>query len=365
MNGNDDKAAELLPFTQFSVDYASDAIFWVDAEGKFIYTNHAASALFGYTRAEFLTMSIFDLEVSQSGRKNWPKFWAEMREKRSLILESDVKRKDGSFFRMEIRTNFYIFQGKEFKVTYGRDITQKKKAEEALHQKNGELQKVNAELDRFVYSVSHDLRAPLVSILGLVNVALLQITDPRQMQYLDMIATTARRLDELVLSITDYSRNARTELLPEKVEITKEVNDAIANLRHMQGAEQIKFRVNSNELDVFYSDRARIRVILHNLISNAIKYANMLQQPPYVEIDVTVKEGKAIIAIKDNGQGIAEEHHEKMFTMFYRASSNSFGSGLGLYIVKEVVGRLGGKIDFESEEGKGTEFYIELPDRRK
>lgn len=352
---------EFLHFAQFSIDHAADAIFWVDRQANFFYANHAASRLFGYTREELLSMSIYDLEVSPSSRESWPRFWDEMRAKRSMLLESKVKRKDGSIFIMEIHTNFFVYNGKEFKVTYGRDITQRKTIEEEIRVKNEELQKVNSELDRFVYSVSHDVRAPLTSILGLVNVARMGDPGSQQMSYLDMISKTAGKLDEMVLSITDYARNARMELQREPVDFAREVNDCVENLKFIEGADRIAFKISIKEDVPYYGDRSRIRIIFNNLVSNAIKYSDPKKAVPFVSIEVEVDAAKARITISDNGQGIAPEHHSRLFRMFYRASESSFGSGIGLYIVKETVSKLSGTISFHSDEGAGTTFNVYLP----
>lgn len=352
---------ELLQFALFSIDNAADAIFWVNRDAEFFYVNHAATKLFGYTREELLTMTIHDLEVSAKGRELWPKFWDEMRRKQSMILESKVRRKDGSIFIMEIHTNFFVFKGKEFKVTYARDITERKKKDDALREKNEELQRLNAELDRFVYSVSHDLRAPLTSILGLVNVAKMNSPDAKQAAYLDMIARTASKLDELVLSITAYSRNTRMEPQNERVDLHKEVNDCIDNLKFIEGAERISFRTRISENKPYYGDRYRLRIILSNLVSNAIKYCNPLQSQPFVSIELDVDKEILRIVVRDNGQGIAPEHHSRLFSMFYRASESSFGSGIGLYIVKETINKLSGTISFQSTPGVGTVFTVTLP----
>lgn len=352
---------ELLQFAQFSIDHAADAIFWVNHEAQFLYVNHAACKLFGYSREEMLAMTVPDLEVSPSSRDSWPKFWNEMRARRSMIMEAKVKRKDGSTFIMEIHTNFFVFKDKEFKVTYGRDITQRKKTEDALKQKNEELQKLNAELDRFVYSVSHDVRAPLISIIGLVNVARMNGPSRQQLDYLDMISKTAGKLDELVLSITNYARNARVELHYELIDLDHEVKDCIENLKFLAGAERMEFKTKIQAEAAFYGDRNRLRIILNNLMSNAIKYSNPVQPEPFVSIEIDVSTERMQMIMTDNGQGIAKEHHARLFSMFYRASESSFGSGIGLYIVKEAVSKLSGTIEFRSQKGMGTTFTVSIP----
>lgn len=243
------------------------------------------------------------------------------------------------------------------------------KSEEALNKKQQEiteqnkmLLKTNAELDRFVYSASHDLRAPLASVLGLIHIAR-RTSDPREMQqYLDMMGSRIHRLDEFIHEIIDFSRNSRTDVQPETVEIKKMINVVLDNLKHTMTSQSIDFHVDVAKGLQVRSDITRLTVILNNLIGNAIKYADDQKEKPYIRIEAARADKGFAISVNDNGIGIESEHQPRVFDMFYRASEHSKGSGLGLYIVKESIQKLEGSIYLKSQPGIGTTFTVILPE---
>ncbi len=229
-----------------------------------------------------------------------------------------------------------------------------------VEKRNAELRKLNNELDRFVYSASHDLRAPLASILGLINVA--RMDDAEKMDdYLKKIETSVHKLDGFVRDIIDFSRNARTELEVELIEFEELIHEILDNFKYLDEKNQIKRIVYVKTAGVFYTDLKRLTIILNNLISNAVKYFNPHANGPFIEVDVSVSQDAAKIILKDNGIGIAPEHVNNIFKMFYRGDEKSRGSGLGLYIVKETVEKLNGTISVTSKFGEGSSFTVTIP----
>lgn len=226
---------------------------------------------------------------------------------------------------------------------------------------NTKLLKLNAELDRFVYSASHDLRAPLSSVLGLVEIARLESTIQRKDECLAMINTSIKKLDGFINDIIDYSRNQRLEIQVEKVDMEREVSDVFDDLKYLDKENKIEKKVDVQEQKEFMTDGRRVSVILKNLVSNSIRYHDLEKSDPYIHVDVQFNSHNAQLTIADNGIGIDEKHLENIFKMFYRADEGSKGSGLGLYIVKETVDKLGGKIEVESTSGRGTSFIITIP----
>jgi PAS domain S-box-containing protein len=241
------------------------------------------------------------------------------------------------------------------------DITADKLVEEKLQQKNEELEKLNQELDSFVYSVSHDLRAPMASVLGLISLVKDEIDTPAALMYLELMQKSIQKLDIFIRSVTDYSRNNRLEILPELIDFQSIVDDIIEGCRYMNGSEKIQTEVHITQGHSFYTDPNRLRIVLNNIISNAFKYYNPRQSQPYISIQIKVDLFNAQITIIDNGIGIDKQYIERVFEMFYRASQQSTGSGLGLYIVKQTVEKLQGKLHIASKLGEGTEFFIEIP----
>ncbi len=229
-----------------------------------------------------------------------------------------------------------------------------------VERRNEELRKVNSELDRFVYSASHDLRAPLASILGLVNIARIDkqgnIDD-----YLEKIERSVNKLDGFVKDIIDFSRNARIALEVEPIHFDLLIHEVIDDLKYLDDKNQIKRIVAVHSSGPFLTDRKRLTIILSNLVSNAIKYFNPHAKEPFLEIIVNHNQEKATITVRDNGIGIAAEHVDNIFKMFYRGDATSRGSGLGLYIVKETLEKINGKIDVKSTYGEGSTFIITLP----
>jgi len=242
------------------------------------------------------------------------------------------------------------------------------KNESSLHEsknqiklQNEQLLKTNHELDRFVYSASHDLRAPLSSIAGLINLTELSQDLAEVKDYLTMMKGRIKTLDKFITEIINYSRNARTELNLEKVDLQFLVNETVDNLKFTEGGDQISFKIEIAENSEIVTDPTRLKIVLNNLVANAIRYHDKFKSEKFIQIDLEKKESEVAIHISDNGQGILPEHHEKIFTMFYKASSTLSGSGLGLYIASETVAKLGGDISVVSEYGKGSTFSVILP----
>jgi len=237
----------------------------------------------------------------------------------------------------------------------------RKEAKERLEQHNKELLKTNAELDRFVYSASHELRAPIASLMGLLDLTITEEADPSKLKKLNMMQTAFQRLDNFIMDIINYSRNSRLKIDHEKIHFDQIIRNSLELLDYLPEREHIKINTHIDDKIEFYSDQKRISVLFNNFLSNAIKYHNLKQKEPYINIRVSVKKKGAYIEIEDNGTGIPPEFTDKIFDMFYRATERKSGSGLGLYITKETIENMGGKIRVESVVNKGTTFFVFLP----
>lgn len=244
------------------------------------------------------------------------------------------------------------------------DVTSIIENEDRLKKNNEELRKTNAELDHFVYSTSHNLRAPLTSVMGIVDILRESNSEQERESFIDLIQKSIYKLDETIQEINDYSKNARVEVQKAPVDLKQIIENIAESLSFMDNAHKIKLELNIADPLTFYSDPGRLKIIFNNLLSNAVKYANPLQEESYISIEVEKKNDDVLIDFKDNGIGIKQEYLDKVFHMFFRATNRSSGSGLGLYIVKEAVEKLGGKISIQSAPGKGTAFHIRLPNLR-
>lgn len=313
--------------------------------------------------------------------------WLVTELKRALKGEHFVSEKhvDHTRYRDKyIETTYNPIFGVKNTVTgvavFVRDVTQRRKSEEKLKVLNDdlaaqnwklaaqeedlkstleELSERNFELDQLMYKTSHDLRSPLSSILGLVNLANL---DPNNyLVYLNKIEGRIKKLDEFIRSMLNYGRVNRSEIQFETIDLEKIIHECIRELDHLENFASVKtsIRVTANG-QAFRSDLLRIKIIIGNIISNAYKYYN-----PSVKSKLTVAASINPLFVqlifKDNGIGIKREHLKKIFDMFYRATEKSQGSGLGMYIVKQAVDKLKGTINVTSTFGKGTEIKITIP----
>ncbi|MGM0580884.1 MAG: sensor histidine kinase [Bacteroidota bacterium] len=233
-------------------------------------------------------------------------------------------------------------------------------SEERLLERNKELKRTNTELDKFVYSASHDLRAPITSLKGLIKITK-QETDPKTAKkYFSMMEQSLTKQDEFIKQIISFSKNKRSDLNMKRIDVKTLVDSIIDQLKYMNDCNSIIIKKDIS-IDHIYSDEFRLDIILSNLISNAIKYKDPEKEQHIIEIGV-LKEGDMLqFYIKDNGIGINEANKQKIFDMFYMSNHSTEGTGVGLYIVKETVEKLNGSIDVESEAGEGTSFRVKIP----
>ncbi|MFN7539685.1 MAG: hybrid sensor histidine kinase/response regulator [Bacteroidota bacterium] len=224
-----------------------------------------------------------------------------------------------------------------------------------------ELERVNEELNRFVYSTSHDLRSPLANIMGILNMAKIDAKTDSAPKYLNMIEGCVQKMDLFIHKIIEYYKGIRLENEIEEVEFTVLFRDSI-ELNHMVNP-RIHFDMMVQQDVHFFTDAFRLSLIINNLVSNAVKYQRPNEEHPFVELKAEVNSREAVIEIRDNGVGIVPDHLNKIFDIFFRSSDFKNGLGIGLYIVKEALNRIKGKIEVSSEPGKGTQFKLIIPNQ--
>jgi len=230
-----------------------------------------------------------------------------------------------------------------------------------LKDKIEDLEKTNNELNRFVYSVSHDLRAPIASVLGLVKVAGIDVTDPMASELFEKVDRSVHKLDLLVNNIIDYYKNSKATEEYVEVNLENLVEDVLNQLHSGENRENLSLQKSISQNARFFGDYFRIRIVLSHLIANAIKFKKPEQQTAQVDLKFGIEEEKVHIIVKDHGVGILQDHVEQIFKMFFRGKDQMAGYGLGLYIVKEALAKMGGTIDVHSSPGEGAEFHIIIP----
>jgi len=238
-------------------------------------------------------------------------------------------------------------------VIYLHDVTDRKIEEEKLSQ-------INLELDGFIYKASHDLRAPLASLSGLINLTEKNFSKESK-EYIELMKRSVKRLDQYITKLADYARNANLGIEYNEINFKSLLTDIIEAYKFLQNADRIDFRISMDEKQIVRADLFRLQLILNNLISNAIKYYNPQEPNPYVSISIVADAKKLTMVVSDNGIGIAEEYKDKVFNMFQRATAQAYGSGIGLYLVKKALAIMKGEIKVQSVHGQGTTFILTIP----
>jgi len=243
----------------------------------------------------------------------------------TIRWEEKMKTKDG-------RDSYHIrnlvpitlmqeLQPKKFLIGYSFDINDIKRAQFRLEDRNEELNQLNKELDRFVYSISHDLRAPIASVLGLNSLA--EDTDDRE--ELDGILAMQRaaldRLDLCIRDVIDYSRNKRMEVQSQDVCLRKVVDNCLADLVYMANYNKIDYFIEVEENTCVQSDQLRIKIIVNNLLSNAIKYADTTKESSFISVRAESRENGVNLIIEDSGIGIKDDYKDKIWDIFFRGKS--------------------------------------------
>ncbi|TAF66954.1 MAG: PAS domain S-box protein [Cytophagales bacterium] len=382
--------APLARFRRFFDLSLLDLVMMLDNKNNIIYTNKGFTDSLGYLWDDINNQPLLQL-VIKDDQESFDKFLNHLRVQegtmQKIIIRFMMKNPPEQYKYFALRAIF----NKDCVYLIANDVTENRKQEiqikalyeetnalnqqlehknEVLSNSKSELEKTlheletrNFELDQFVYKTSHDLRAPLTSILGLVNLVKIDLNDTRLVsEYADRIEKSVLRLDSFIRSLIDYARGRRGELSTDTIDFNKIIQESLESLRYTTGFDRIEKRINIAEEIYFQTDLVRLQIIFNNIISNAIKYQNRKQSQSFISIDIIQLPHETIqITIRDNGIGIDEKAKIQVFNMFYRGTELSTGSGLGLYIVKQTVEKLKGTIELYSEEGEGTQIDILLP----
>jgi signal transduction histidine kinase len=233
-----------------------------------------------------------------------------------------------------------------------------KELEDKVRERTRELEFKNQQLDAFVYKASHDIKGPLKSIMGLAKLGILDIDDPNAREYFQHIEKSSKRLDTLVVDLLEVSKINNSFIQHTQIDFEKIIEEVKFSLSNIAGFEMFHIELNVKQDRDFYSDRNMIYSIFQNLIENAFTYRDKQKGKSFIKIRIEIDQQKTVFEFVDNGVGINKDLKDKVFDMFYRASDISGGSGLGLYLVKMAVNKIGGRINVESKMKKGTIFTI-------
>ena len=349
-----------------SLDDSPMGVRIVTEEGKTIYANRAILNIYGYDSME-------DLKTTPVEKRYTPESHADFlirREKRQqkVAVPSEytinIIRKDGEVRHLLVLRREILWDGeRQFQVLYN-DITERKQAEEERERLLAEIAAKNQELESFVYTISHDLRAPLVSMDGFCSLLKRESQDQLGEQgqhYLERIRANVAHMNTLVTELLELSRIGRVVGPEEEIEVgvlLREIEKGLVLKLKQAGVEFIV----QQPLPAVRGDRGRIRQVFANLIENAVKFRS-LERGLLIEVGCDEERGFYRFHIMDNGIGILPQYQAQIFEPFRQLDRGIEGVGMGLALVKRIVEHHGGRLWVESESGKGSTFYFTIPDR--
>jgi PAS domain S-box-containing protein len=340
------------------IELVPHPIFLKDSNAHYILVNQAQADLFSASKEDFIGKDDHHFIKNEEELKGVrASDSVVLNKKKNIILpEQNITHPNGQNKILHTSKIPFLssFNGDVNILGVSIDITEIKKSEK-------ELRKINFELDTFVYHASHDLKAPLCSLEGLFNLINTEKDEAFRKKCVEEGLKSIKRLDGFISDLTDLSRNNRTDVLPSNIKFKKIINRTLDSLKYITNADRIKVNLNINKEADFYCDKQRMKIIFMNLISNAIKYQQENGPLPTLSININVTKEYAEIEFHDNGIGIEEKYIPYVFDMFFRGTILSTGSGLGLYIVKEIILKLEGSIKLVSDKDFGTTFNLQIP----
>ena len=332
-----------------------------DHKGNITEWNKGAELAFGYSELEILGCQLSVLITKNQRNQNIKELLKAVKElkndKKNDIIEMSCLRKNGEEFPVEFALSSLNVNGQNFYCAMMLDITKRKALQNKLKQKTKDL-------ELFLYRSAHDLRAPFSSAQGLLNLLKEEEAKDEISLLTEMLSTTINNGKALVDNLTQASIVTTKKIQPKKIDFNAVINKVIKNLSVSKNFKHFKFNIEVTNGYEFGSKPELISSMLQNLIQNALKhsYEATKDYQPIVDVSVKLLQKKALIKVCDNGQGVTKRRIKKIFDLYYRANNqNVLGNGLGLYIVKNIVEDLNGKISVESNINKGTCFEIELP----
>jgi len=358
-----------LQFTRFSVERASDAIFWVRPNGSIVDLNQAACTALGYTRQELLGMTIADIDTNFSAEQFTEQFEA-VKQAGAITFESVHRTKEGRLIPVEVAANYVQFDGQDYNCGFVRDITERKRYEAELEQARIAAEGANRAKSEFLANMSHEIRTPMNGLLGMAQLLRFTELTPEQQEYLDTLEQSGKNLITLLGDILDLSKieAGRMEVECSAFSLRRVINEVVANQKGRIIDKKLKLVLDLPEElpDLLAGDSLRLKQVLLNLLGNAIKFT---QQGSITVVASLLSEQGAdvviLLEVRDTGIGIPQAVQHRLFTPFVQADSSTTrdygGSGLGLAICKRLTELMGGTIRLASEEGNGSSFFVELP----
>jgi PAS domain S-box-containing protein len=342
--------------------HAVDAIYLFNPKTKRVLdSNQAFLALIGYTAAEVHNLRIYDF-ITQDRDKIAAHVLHIVTSGAATIGEQVWRRKDGTLINVHTAVSIIKQGGRAIGFVIARNVTERKRAEDERERLQKESEAKKAELERLIYTISHDLRAPLVTLQGFVNMLredLEQNEREKAENNLKYIEKAATKMEKLLNDTLQLSRIGLITSPPKDLPFGDIVEDALEQIAEQIKSSGVEVSVAENFPEV-HVDQMQIAEVLVNLIVNSINYRSEHSRQK-IEIGSRVDGGEPVFFVRDNGIGIDMSQHEKVFELFFRVDSRGEGTGAGLAIVKRIIEVHGGRVWIESEKGKGCTVCFTLP----
>ena len=355
------QAQEESAFKAKLLDASSDSIFLVNLEGKIVFVNEAAFTTRGYQRQEMIGMTVAALDTPEFASQVGGRI-QQILEHGESVFESAHRCKDGSVMPIEIHAQSIEVKGERLILSTIRDISERKRGEEALRKYAVSLERSNQELEHFAYVASHDLQEPLRKIGSFTELLARKYQDrldDKAGTYINYIVDGAHRMQILINDLLSFSRvttKGREFAAVDCNQLLQRVQRDIELAAQESGA-----RIKVHELPTVLADEVQLGQVFQNLIVNAIKYRDQ-DHAPEIELAARKSGGEWIFSVSDNGIGIEAQHFERVFQLFQRLHTREeySGTGIGLALCKKIVERHGGHIWVESTPGQGSTFYFTI-----
>ena len=357
-----EESQEELKRFKFMADQANDLFVLMQEDGSFAYLNKKALGAWGYSEEEIQHLRVPDVDTVYN-QEAFLQLFAKAQKENIPQFETQHKTKEGRIFPVEVNVVWLTIGEKPYLFAVARDISKRKQSEEEIKEKNAQLVRINNDLDNFIYTASHDLKAPISNIEALLQ-ALLRTLPPenlsleRPKRITSMMQESVERFKKTIANLTEVVKLQKENSVEAvMVELPKVINDVRLDLEQMIQSAGAEIEVDVADCPTIHFSEKNLRSVVYNLLSNAIKY-RAPERVPRVQITCKSTSEYQVLSVKDNGLGMEPRRIDQLFTMFKRFHSHVEGTGIGLYMVKKMVENAGGRIKVESQLGEGTTFLV-------